>query len=87
MAYLRTLVRGTGTGMKNKMGEARFVLKHALRMRNLVLEANGDIMGLNGTKVGTLGKVEWISKTEISYTFKPTNYDKFVNGAIDTGSL
>lgn len=72
--------------MKNR-DNPRFILKHALRMRNLFLEENNDINNDKGDKVATLGKVKWASDTILEYTIKMAYQTKFITTNIDIGEL
>jgi len=72
---------------EEKMGDPRFVFKHAIRLRGYFLEDDNRIVNSRGQTHAVLGEVKWADENTIQATIRPETQVKFVLINIDIGKL
>ena len=72
---------------EEKLGDARFNFKHAIRLQGLFLADDGQIYDHKGRLYATLGEVNWRNENVIEAKIKLATSINFVLTSIDIGKL
>ncbi len=84
---VRKALEEAWAGKPNHRGEARFIVKHHLRLRYLYLKENDDITDSRGKVVARFGTANWATDNLIECTIQPLTGIKFVEVRIDLKDL
>lgn len=73
--------------IEEKLGDPRFVFKHAIRLQGLFLQDNNEIVNANGRPYATLGEVKWRNAEILEAKVKLAGSIDFVMATVDIGKL